>query len=100
MSLRLVSDLVASLALDKEEVNLLEAIFICRAGEHFPHWILTSLPLLSSTCAWPRFWTDLSHLGLGKALACTVAKPTWKASSPCWLWQELFTLLRQNIKNH
>ena len=34
MSLRLVGDLVASLALDKEEVNLLEAIFICRAGEH------------------------------------------------------------------
>ena len=32
-SLRPVVDLVASLALDKEEVTLLEAIFICRAGE-------------------------------------------------------------------
>ena len=32
-SLRPVVDLVASLALDKEEVALLEAIFICRAGE-------------------------------------------------------------------
>ena len=32
-SLQPVVDLVASLALDKEEVTLLEAIFICRAGE-------------------------------------------------------------------
>ena len=42
MSLRLVGDLVASLALDKEEVTLLEAIFICRAGEAGSHLGLSS----------------------------------------------------------
>ena len=36
MSLRLVGDLIASLGLDKEEVTLLETIFICRAGEIIP----------------------------------------------------------------
>ena len=38
-SLQPVVDLVASLALDKEEVTLLEAIFICRAGE-ISTWIM------------------------------------------------------------
>ena len=78
-----MGDLVASLGLGKEEVTLLETIFICRASEIIPtlRIILLQPFFLSSSPTQPCFWPNIGHHCPGKALTCTMAKSTCKAST-------------------